>query len=281
MAVAIGSFPSRTCTICRLPGHTRTNCNILDPVLYARSWDEPAEVAVRIQESVRQRIMQRIEQSGFAPMTMSNYCLSVYGISFEEMKRRQRNNEGIPKQKSGNRKPRGYQRWLAMRASREVSEARRAAFRNSRNPTGIAHQGYRSNIVENDVIPEHVRQASIDAEIERQQAARNVFNGQAAEEVSETPRERVTEPEVVAPKRKSLFKKVRQYFKLRKKILEELESEVDVDVEVEEERCPICLDTLDKNNLFITECGHKFHAKCMVQCLRRDTRCPACRANVI
>ena len=281
MAVAagfqhIGSFPSRTCTICRLPGHTRTNCNILDPVLYARSWDEPAEVAMRIQESVRQRITQRIEQSGFAPMTMSDYCLSVYGISLDEMKRRQRNNQGIPKQKSGNRKPRGYQRWLAMRASREVSEimgtlATREQLRRVTFPSIV------------DAIPEDVRQASIDAEIQRQQAARNVFNGQAAEEVSETPRERVTEPEVVAPKRKSLFKKVRQYFNLRKKILEELESEVDVDVdvEVEEEKCPICLDTLDKNNLFITECGHKFHAKCMVQCLRRDTRCPSCRANVI
>ena len=161
MAAVVG-FPSRTCTICRLPGHTRNNCNILDPALYARPWDEPPEVAERVHARIRGEITERIEELGFAPMTRSDYCLSVYGISFDEMKRRQRNNEGIPKQKSGNRKPRGYQRWQGMRASREASEImeslatarargqlRREEFRNSRDLYAalLAQQGYRSNVV--------------------------------------------------------------------------------------------------------------------------------------
>ena len=278
MAIQVG-FPSRTCTLCRLPGHTRNTCNIIDPVAYAGCWDHPTLLRVTT---------KRIEDAGYAPMRMRDYCLSVYGISFDEMKRRQRNNEGIPKQKSGNRKPQGYRRWQEMCASQErlkqerlkqersrrvrlrqerlwqeclrqerlrQERLRREEFRNSRDPNALAQQGYRSNVVEddvivveNDVIPEDVRQASIDAEMARQQSVNNVFNAQAAEE-----------PEVQMMSKKNIQE----------------------ETEVEEETCPICLDTLGNTNLFITECGHKFHANCMIRSLRVNGKCPCCRQKVL
>ncbi len=289
MAIQVG-FPSRTCALCRLPGHTRNTCNIIDPVGYVNCWDNPSVLHVRT---------KRIEDAGYAPMTMRDYCLSVYGISFDEMKRRQRNNEGIPKQKSGNRKPQGYRRWQEMCASQErlrrerlkqerfrrvrlsqerlwleclrqerlrQERLRREEFRNSRDPNALAQQGYRSNVVEDDVIvveddviPEDVRQASIDAEMARQQSVNNVFNAQAAEEQENV--QAAEEPEVQMMSKKNI--------------------QEETEVEVEEETCPICLDTLGNTNLFITECGHKFHANCMISSLRVNGKCPCCRQKVL
>ena len=136
-------------------------------------------------------------------------------------------------------------------------QLRREEFRNSRDPNALAQQGYRSNVVEDDVIvveddviPEDVRQASIDAEMARQQSVNNVFNAQAAEE-----------PEVQMMSKKNI--------------------QEETEVEVEEETCPICLDTLGNTNLFITECGHKFHANCMISSLRVNGKCPCCRQKVL
>ena len=45
-------------------------------------------------------------------------------------------------------------------------------------------------------------------------------------------------------------------------------------------QCPICFDTIsDKKNNITTECGHKFHASClMTNVIRNGFNCPCCRA---
>lgn len=39
--------------------------------------------------------------------------------------------------------------------------------------------------------------------------------------------------------------------------------------------CPICLERMDSN--YELECGHAFHAKCLVQWFRQKPYCPMCR----
>merc|ERR1712139_477905 len=104
----------------------------------------------------------------------------------------------------------------------------------------------------------------------RQQSVNNVFNVEAAEEPENVEAAEEPEAEVMSKNRGmsliNKIKKIRKFFKPKKNIQEEPEAESDV--EVEEETCAICLDTLGNTNLFITECGHKFHANCMISSLR-------------
>ena len=42
--------------------------------------------------------------------------------------------------------------------------------------------------------------------------------------------------------------------------------------------CAICLDPMAEPLANVTlQCGHVFHGSCIVDCLRRDSRCPICR----
>jgi hypothetical protein len=75
----------------------------------------------------------------------------------------------------------------------------------------------------------------------------------------------------------------------------EFEVEVDVEFEVEVaevveevevgEECPICLDEFDdsdeENKSFVTDCGHKFHGKCLERWLRERDTCPSCRKVLV
>jgi len=47
--------------------------------------------------------------------------------------------------------------------------------------------------------------------------------------------------------------------------------------------CPICMDEMDPSfNHIITDCGHHFHAKCMIECVdKRGFKCPCCRNKLI
>jgi hypothetical protein len=47
--------------------------------------------------------------------------------------------------------------------------------------------------------------------------------------------------------------------------------------------CPICMETIDSNkNIIITDCGHKFHCKCMMENIRHNGfGCPYCRHKMI
>ena len=42
-----------------------------------------------------------------------------------------------------------------------------------------------------------------------------------------------------------------------------------------QETCSICLDTID--NLFVTNCGHYFHKRCIDRWLNTNDNCPLCR----
>ncbi len=42
-------------------------------------------------------------------------------------------------------------------------------------------------------------------------------------------------------------------------------------------QCSICLDVIEEKEIHL-DCGHPFHATCIVKHLRRDNRCPNCRS---
>ena len=46
--------------------------------------------------------------------------------------------------------------------------------------------------------------------------------------------------------------------------------------------CPICMDCIGEKNCITTECGHKFHAKCMFTNIDHNGfNCPCCRSQLI
>ena len=48
--------------------------------------------------------------------------------------------------------------------------------------------------------------------------------------------------------------------------------------------CGVCLDCLQENKpneVYVTECGHPFHPKCLDMCMKQGrARCPICRAQI-
>ena len=45
--------------------------------------------------------------------------------------------------------------------------------------------------------------------------------------------------------------------------------------------CPICLESMkDDNALCKTECGHKFHSKCIFNSIVLNVKCPICRTKL-
>jgi hypothetical protein len=53
-------------------------------------------------------------------------------------------------------------------------------------------------------------------------------------------------------------------------------------IEMEEHECPICYEAiLPTANKCITQCGHTFCFKCILQCLKNNTNCPYCRVPII
>jgi hypothetical protein len=43
------------------------------------------------------------------------------------------------------------------------------------------------------------------------------------------------------------------------------------------DECPICMDSLQKTDLFVSRCGHQFHGTCMVRHMKQNDNCPMCR----
>lgn len=41
--------------------------------------------------------------------------------------------------------------------------------------------------------------------------------------------------------------------------------------------CPICLDLIDLENHYITECNHKYCRECIMNWFRNNNTCPVCR----
>jgi len=62
---------------------------------------------------------------------------------------------------------------------------------------------------------------------------------------------------------------------------EEVTDDENSNLEVEE--CPICMDAIDTDrNCVTTECGHKFHAKCLFANISRNGfDCPCCRGKMV
>lgn len=62
--------------------------------------------------------------------------------------------------------------------------------------------------------------------------------------------------------------------------MEEVTDDENSNLEVEE--CPICMDAIDTDrNCVTTECGHKFHAKCLFANIARNGfDCPCCRGKM-
>lgn len=43
------------------------------------------------------------------------------------------------------------------------------------------------------------------------------------------------------------------------------------------DNCPICKEGINKNDLFVTECNHKFHKSCFSEWKKNNDTCPLCR----
>ena len=47
------------------------------------------------------------------------------------------------------------------------------------------------------------------------------------------------------------------------------------------DECPICLETMEEGSaLCKTECGHKFHSKCIFNSIVFNVNCPICRTQL-
>ena len=92
-------FPRRLCGLCRLPGHNRTNCNITDLNDSSHVVDGPAGDS--IVNRIRRQRAQRIWAKGFKPMTKEEYCLSVYGMTWQDICDFRREGTPIPRPNRG------------------------------------------------------------------------------------------------------------------------------------------------------------------------------------
>lgn len=51
---------------------------------------------------------------------------------------------------------------------------------------------------------------------------------------------------------------------------------------LEENECPICLEKIDcEKNYIITDCGHRFHSKCIFESMKKNNKCPICREKLV
>ena len=68
----------------------------------------------------------------------------------------------------------------------------------------------------------------------------------------------------------------------KKEAEEEREEVTDDENSLEVEECPICMDAIDSaRNCVTTECGHRFHAKCLFENISRNGfDCPCCRGKM-
>ena len=91
MAASTGYFPRRRCGTCRLPGHTKTNCNIYD---LSTAWDDIDPEAAR--RSIFRRRQNEIMARGLKPMTQEEYCQALYGMSYSTLLEHRRGNRALP-----------------------------------------------------------------------------------------------------------------------------------------------------------------------------------------
>lgn len=87
--MATTGFPKRVCGSCRLPGHTSPYCNVCDREMYMMS-------TLRGRNAYEER-QHEIRQSGYIPMSKTQYCMAVYGITVEDMRECRINNEELPR----------------------------------------------------------------------------------------------------------------------------------------------------------------------------------------
>tara|TARA_R110000851_G_scaffold118914_3_gene246482 strand:- start:5269 stop:5658 length:390 start_codon:yes stop_codon:yes gene_type:complete len=44
--------------------------------------------------------------------------------------------------------------------------------------------------------------------------------------------------------------------------------------------CPICLDIINREDLTLSSCGHKYHKECYKELLEKDGKCAMCRRKI-
>ena len=92
--MASACFPRRLCGLCRLPGHNRSNCNIIDLNDSSHVDDGPAGNS--IVNRIRRERAERIRANGLKPMTKEEYCMAVYGFTCQDMHDFRREDAPIP-----------------------------------------------------------------------------------------------------------------------------------------------------------------------------------------
>ena len=60
----------------------------------------------------------------------------------------------------------------------------------------------------------------------------------------------------------------------------EVAASSDLGKKVYEAGCPICIDSAKPDPLFVTTCFHGFHTQCLDEWVRKNNKCPMCRADL-
>lgn len=297
--MASACFPRRLCGLCRLPGHNRSNCNIIDLNDSSHVDDGPAGNS--IVNRIRRDRAERIRANGLKPMTKEEYCMAVYGFTCQDMYDFRREDAPIP---------------LPNRRAVKLSARERRAMTSQRvqppapapqvqppAPPSDAGRLTVSNIATHETRylvtvtrPSGVREstlsflrASVDERMEsRNQTLEQVINESVdyyyrnlqnrAQSFAQQHLQQRLQQQEQRELRRVMEESMRNY---RAPIAQATGPEPTATEPIEETTCPICMDPLTKTNLIVGKCGHQFHASCLCLNLANTNACPCCRQKIV
>lgn len=299
--MASACFPRRLCGLCRLPGHNRSNCNIIDLNDSSHVDDGPAGNS--IVNRIRRDRAERIRANGLKPMTKEEYCMAVYGFTCQDMYDFRREDAPIPL-------PNRRAVKLSARERRAVTSQRVQAPTPARAPQvqppappSDAGRLTVSNIATHETRylvtvtrPSGVREstlsflrASVDERMEsRNQTLEQVINESVdyyyrnlqnrAQSFAQQHLQQRLQQQEQRELRRVMEESMRNY---RAPIAQATGPEPTATEPIVETTCPICMDPLTKTNLIVGKCGHQFHASCLCLNLANTNACPCCRQKIV
>ena len=314
--MASACFPRRLCGLCRLPGHNRSNCNVYELNDSSHVDDGPAGDS--IVNGIRQRRADRIRANGLKPMTKEEYCMAVYGFTYQDMRDFRRENAPIPLPNRRAVKLSARER-RALTSQRAQAPAPAPAPPQVQPPAAPAQEDLTVSIHDNNLthylaIVRAPGTTAVSLSFRRDEVNRRMLQqGQTLEQVirqsvAEFMRNRRHRQAIADQARHLREREAQRLENIRRQYLEFNASRTRDPVEraleqsfreyseplaqatgpeptatepVEETECPICMESLTKTNHIVGKCGHQFHASCLCQSLRQTNACPCCRQQVV
>ena len=311
--MASACFPRRLCGLCRLPGHNRSNCNIIDLNDSSHVDDGPAGNS--IVNRIRRERAERIRANGLKPMTKEEYCMAVYGFTCQDMHDFRREDAPIP---------------LPDRKAVKLSARERRAMTSQRTqaPTPAPApapqvQPPAAPAPQDPTVSITVSDTNVYAQVTRPNGSRHMLSFRRTEIERRMVYRGQTMEQVVSAAVRELFNRRQENDVIRNRIQRQISSaaagirqnysefnanrprdpvqrameqsmrdysaplaqatgpEPTATEPVAETECPICMEPLTKTNHIVGKCGHQFHASCLCQSLRQTNACPCCRQQVV